>query len=166
MTPYGDMELGQHCPKEWRVAWRHQAIIWTNAELSLMMCHGINLRALSLNDVNIPINKTRLKIAGLKWHPSLPGDNELKSEYLPSLVDTEMTFCGFLYLDKLRHDCTWRATCLLTAMWQWTAVVSIFCTLTVLLSFTHIRRCSSEIGYAIHWSNWFVQVTLVTGDIF
>ena len=30
-------------------------------------------RALSLDDVKIPINKTRLKIAVLKWHLGLPG---------------------------------------------------------------------------------------------
>ena len=28
--------------------------------------------------MKIPINKTRLKIAVLKWHPGLPGANELK----------------------------------------------------------------------------------------
>ena len=42
---------------------------------------GIHLRVLSLEDhedVKIPINKTRLKIAVLKWHPGLPGTNELK----------------------------------------------------------------------------------------
>ena len=38
---------------------------------------GIHLRALSLDDVKIPINKTRLKIAVLKWHLGLPGANEL-----------------------------------------------------------------------------------------
>ena len=38
---------------------------------------GIQLRALSLDDVKIPINKTRLKIAVLKWHLGLPGANEL-----------------------------------------------------------------------------------------
>ena len=39
---------------------------------------GIHLRALSLDDVKIPVNKTRLKIAVLKWHPGLPGANEIK----------------------------------------------------------------------------------------
>ena len=38
---------------------------------------GIHLRALSLDEVKIPINKTRLKIAELKCHPGLPGPNEL-----------------------------------------------------------------------------------------
>ena len=50
----------------------------------------------SLDDVKIPINKTRLKIAVLKWHLGLPGANELKYwsrvthasvEYRPSLVE-------------------------------------------------------------------------------
>ena len=38
---------------------------------------GIYLRVLSLDDVKEPINKTRLKIAVLKWHQGLPGANEL-----------------------------------------------------------------------------------------
>ena len=42
-----------------------------------MGSYGINLRALSWDDVKITINKTRYKIAVLNWHPGLPGANEL-----------------------------------------------------------------------------------------
>ena len=63
-------------------AWRHQAITWTNVDLSLLRSLGIHLRALSLDNVKIPINKTRLKIAVLKWHLGPPGANEL------------LVFCG------------------------------------------------------------------------
>ena len=45
----------------------------------------INLRALSLDDVKKPINKTRLKIVVLKWHLGLPGANELTLKALPKL---------------------------------------------------------------------------------
>ena len=45
--------------------------------LSSVRSHGIHLRGLSLDDVKIPIDNTRLKIAVLKWHPGLPGANEL-----------------------------------------------------------------------------------------
>ena len=34
MTPYGDRKLGQHWIRLWFVAWRHQAITWTNVDLS------------------------------------------------------------------------------------------------------------------------------------
>ena len=34
--------------------------------------------ALLLKDLKKSINKTRLKIAVLKWHPGLPGANEFK----------------------------------------------------------------------------------------
>ena len=78
VAPYGNMELGQHWLRLWLVAWRHQAITWTNVDLSSVMSLGIHLRALSLDNVKKPINKTRLKIAPLKWHPGLPGANELK----------------------------------------------------------------------------------------
>ena len=60
------------------VAWRHKAITWNNVDLLSVRSHGIHLRALSLDDVKIPIDKTRLKIAVLKWHLGLPGANELK----------------------------------------------------------------------------------------
>ena len=32
VTPYGDMDLGQHWLKLWLVAWRRQAISWTNVD--------------------------------------------------------------------------------------------------------------------------------------
>ena len=57
--------------------WRHQSITWTNVDLSSVRSLGFHLRASSLDDVKIPINKTRLKIAVLKWHLGLPGANEL-----------------------------------------------------------------------------------------
>ena len=33
MTPYGDIDLGQHWLRQWLVAWWHQAIAWTNVDL-------------------------------------------------------------------------------------------------------------------------------------
>ena len=46
VTPYGDIELSQYWPRKWLFAWRHQAITWTNIELSKVFC-GIYLRAIS-----------------------------------------------------------------------------------------------------------------------
>ena len=37
VTLYGDIELGQHWLRLWLVAWWHQAITWTNADLSSMI---------------------------------------------------------------------------------------------------------------------------------
>ena len=76
VPPYGDMELGQHWLRQWLVAWRHQAITWTNVDWSVRS-HGIHLGASSLEDLKKTIKETRLKIAVLKWHPGLPGANEL-----------------------------------------------------------------------------------------
>ena len=39
VTPYGIGDLGQH--------WRHQAITWTNVDLSSVRSGGIHLRTLS-----------------------------------------------------------------------------------------------------------------------
>ena len=86
VTPYGDMELGQHWLRLWRVAWRHQAITWTNIDLSSVRSLGIHLRASLLDNMKIPINKTRLKIAVLKWHPGLPRASELHQPLLVKLL--------------------------------------------------------------------------------
>ena len=34
VTPYGNRDLGQHWLWYWLIAWRHQAITWTNVDLS------------------------------------------------------------------------------------------------------------------------------------
>ena len=45
VTPFGDIDLGQHWLRWWLVAWRHQAITWTNVDLSVRS-RGILLRAI------------------------------------------------------------------------------------------------------------------------
>ena len=64
--------------------------------LSSVRSHGIHLMALSLDDAKIPINKTRLKIAVLKWHLGLPGASQL-------------THCGLVmtygFIELCQHWC-------------------------------------------------------------
>ena len=43
VTLYGDRELGQHWLREWMVTWRHQAITWTNVDLSSVRSGDIHL---------------------------------------------------------------------------------------------------------------------------
>ena len=64
VTSYDD--LGQHWLRYWLVAWRHQAITWTNVDLSSIRSCGIHLRTLSWEDLKIPYSKARLKIMFLK----------------------------------------------------------------------------------------------------
>ena len=45
VTPY--IELCQHWFRQWLVAWRHQAIAWTNADQSSVKSCGIHLRIIS-----------------------------------------------------------------------------------------------------------------------
>ena len=54
-----------------------QAITWTNVDWSSVRSRGIHRRALSWEDLMIPISKTRLKITFLESHSDLPGANEL-----------------------------------------------------------------------------------------
>ena len=44
---YGDIAQGQHWLRWWLVAWRHQAITWTNVVFSLVMISGVYLRVIS-----------------------------------------------------------------------------------------------------------------------
>ena len=62
-----------------------------------MRSHGIHLGVLWLEDLKKPINKTRLKIAVLKWHPGLPGANELTLCML-NTFDEWLTMCMHLFL--------------------------------------------------------------------
>ena len=39
----GDIDLGQHWPRQWPVAWRHQAITWTIVDLPLIRSSDIHL---------------------------------------------------------------------------------------------------------------------------
>ena len=64
----------------------HQAITWTNVDLSSVRSRGIHGRALSWEDLKIPISKARLKIPCLESHPDLPGANEL-------IQDDPMAMC-------------------------------------------------------------------------
>ena len=61
------------------VAWRHQAITWTNVDLSSVRSCGILRRSLSWEDVKIPISKIRFKITFLESHSDLPRTNELSA---------------------------------------------------------------------------------------
>ena len=78
---------------------------YLNIDLSSVRSLGIHLRALSLDDVKIPINKTRLKIAVLK-HLGLPGANEGWYLIKKDVITPRCTYTGcqaiysFSYLEQ------------------------------------------------------------------
>ena len=90
MTPYGDINLGQHRLRQWLVAWRHQAITWTNVDLSSVRSSGIHLRAI-LQEIPQPsVTEINLKITYLKLCSNFPGVNELTHNRLlkfPAMED-------------------------------------------------------------------------------
>ena len=79
MTPYGDKDLGQHWLRQWLVAWRHQAITWTNVDLPSVRSIGIHLSTILQEILQPSITKISWKITSLKFLWNLPGANELKS---------------------------------------------------------------------------------------
>ena len=80
VTPYGDIKLGQQLIR-WRLfAWRHQAITWSNVDLSAVRSIGIHLMANSLEIPQPAFTKISLKITYLILNRNLPGANELKGD--------------------------------------------------------------------------------------
>ena len=77
MKPYGDRELGQPWLRWWLAAWRHQAITWTNVDLSSAMSCGFHVRAIQQEMPQSSIPKICLKITCLKFHSNFPWTNEL-----------------------------------------------------------------------------------------
>ena len=76
MTPYGDTNPGQHWLRKWLVAWRHQAITWTNVDLSSVRSSGIHLSAI-LHEMPQPsVTEISLKITYLNFCSNLPGTND------------------------------------------------------------------------------------------
>ena len=77
VMPYGGIDWGQHWLRWWLVAWRHQAITWTNVGDSLMRCCGIHLRAILHRVPKLLFHTMNLKIILLKLLPHPPKANEL-----------------------------------------------------------------------------------------
>ena len=77
MTPYGDRDLGQHWPREWLGAWRHQAITWTNIDWSSVKYSDIDIISKEMPQPSI--TKIRLKMTYLKFHSNFQGANPLNA---------------------------------------------------------------------------------------
>ena len=67
VMPYGAIDLGQHWPMWWLGAWRHQAITWTNVDLSLVRSSDKHMRAISQDILQPWITKITTKITYLKF---------------------------------------------------------------------------------------------------
>ena len=68
VTPYGDRDLGQQWLRLWLVAWRHQAITWTNVDWSSVKSSDIHIRAISQEMPQSSISKIHLKITYIKFY--------------------------------------------------------------------------------------------------
>ena len=82
VAPFSDIDLGQHWLRLWLVAWRHQAITWTNVDLSSVRSSGIHLMAVSWEIPQPPFTEVSLKMTYLKLNLNHPGANELIRCYL------------------------------------------------------------------------------------
>ena len=76
VTPYGDIDLGPCWLRWWLTAWWHQAIIWTNIDLSPKVFSGIQLRVIS-QEVLMNLFRDMCSEIALKKGGQLRGANEL-----------------------------------------------------------------------------------------
>ena len=82
VTPYCDRDLTQHWLRQWLVAWRHQAITWTNVDLSPVEFCAIHLTTILLVSLMVSIHGINSKIIFFKLQPHLPGANEVRMAYV------------------------------------------------------------------------------------
>ena len=86
LTPFGDINMGQNWLSKGLVAWRHQAITWTNVDLSSVRSSGIHLSAISWEIPARPqFTKISLTITYLKLNWNLPRANELTYRHKAAL---------------------------------------------------------------------------------
>ena len=71
MTPYDDIDLVQNEAMQWYIAWRHQAIIWTNVGLSSARSGDIYLRLILWDIPQLLIIKISLTITDLNFNSNL-----------------------------------------------------------------------------------------------
>ena len=80
LMPNGDIDLGQHCLRYWFVARWHQAITWTNVDISFVRVWGIQLKVISQLVPKLLFHIMSLKIILLRLLPHLPGANGLNNK--------------------------------------------------------------------------------------
>ena len=68
MTPYGDIDLGQHWLRCWFVAWRHRYITWTNTDASSVKSSNIHLMAIQQEIHKSSMTEINMNIAHLKYN--------------------------------------------------------------------------------------------------
>ena len=103
ITPVQDLSNNKQITCGLATPWRHQAMTWTNADLSSVKSSGIHWRALSWEDLKIPISATRSKIPFLESHSDLPRANELiilvRQNNLGIIgINTTLHFCPYCIL--------------------------------------------------------------------
>ena len=105
---YGDRDLGQHWFRKWLVAWRHQAITWTNIDVTSERSSDIHLRTIS-QVISLPsITEISLKIIHTNFHWNLPRVNELIHFLLNEISELHMLNFG-----SIAFTCLWNSLNLL-----------------------------------------------------
>ena len=104
MTPFDDIDMGQHWIRWWLVAWQHQAITWTNVDLSSVRSSYIHLMAISQDTSIINVLQPQQKYLDLlNWEQiSCNPQAELKSIHVFYSINLANLFsCYFFYFSTV-----------------------------------------------------------------
>ena len=85
-------------------AWRHQAITWTNVDLSSVGSSDIHLRASSQEIPQPSMTEIIWKIKYLKFHLNFPGANELRLGWAWKAC----LYCDFMTWEQFLNYWSWR----------------------------------------------------------
>ena len=107
VTPYFDRDLSQYWLAYWPVVWRHQAITWSNIDLSSVRSPGTYLRALSLIDLTRTISGWNdMESVNMAWHlykkmvdlPRIPSHITVFSVPFIAIVRRNKTLISFAWI--------------------------------------------------------------------
>ena len=93
LTAYGDINLGQHWLRQWVVGWGHQAINWTNVDLTSVFVFFIHVRAILYKKLKIFVLDMSLKITNLRLLPHLPCQWFNSNNSLPTYLQHKLPTC-------------------------------------------------------------------------
>ena len=96
VTPYGDIGLGEHWLRWWLAAWRHQAITWTNVDLSSLGICGTQMRFILIHQFVKWVWRIPCEITSTSPRDQWVNSSRNGSQYVPYLIQQD-------YLRRLQY---------------------------------------------------------------
>ena len=134
VTSCGNMEPGQHWLRWWLVAWRHQAITWTNVDLSSVRSNGIHKRYLSHQSLKLAWKLPNVKSCRGQWVNNQWGNLGSELVFKVSIVEMNLnnTSCMGWWswwerkeIHVLCISCIFPVMMAMTREWRWQPLTTV-----------------------------------------